>query len=224
MPGKHVRFSRNTHFQSPPTPALSFSSISPASSYAPLTPPVIPNNYLPGPSPYTIGYAPIPKAPTIRVHPVLEYSSHQNVDFDILNHPSSITKNRRLLSSLVLSEPATSTPLRSMVITCPHLPWIITVYPQSGSHITVYDVFYEIYRSLHKSITSSDFASLPSDSARRASTRAYEQRYSRHRSSRHRDEEKRSGMLRIDFLMGMTRFAGLSPTGRGPDVWQLNIR
>ncbi|PPQ86203.1 hypothetical protein CVT25_006907 [Psilocybe cyanescens] len=236
MPGKvnkHVRFAYKNIFHSPPpaaTPALSFSTSTVPSSLGPITPPSMAMG-LPGPSPYsyTPSYPPVKThthpAPSrhsgpVRLHPYLEPNA---ITWDLMDHPSIMSRNHHSISSRALCEAATSQPLSSIRITSPYLPWTIKVHASNGSYITLEDVFNSIHRSLRTNITQSEFSSFPSEGDQRRATRAYEQRYRRQRSTRHYEEEKRGGMKRVDFLMGRSRFFGISNAGRRPDEWQLNV-
>ncbi|KAF5378735.1 hypothetical protein D9615_006872 [Tricholomella constricta] len=224
MPGKHVRFSRVATVHSPPTPSLSFSNVSSASSAAPLTPPSYIGS-LPGPSPYVVSFptgSQTTSMKPVRIHALLQSSSSPALDFDLTLPPSTITSRHQGISLRALSEPATNPPVSVITIIVPHLPWSITVRPSHGTHVTVSDVLEEIYRKLRTNISSQEFHALPSEKDRQRVTAAYEQRYRRIRSSREYEDEKRRGVRRVDFLMRHTRFMGLSSTSRGPDVWVLN--
>ncbi|KAF8069275.1 hypothetical protein FPV67DRAFT_1116715 [Lyophyllum atratum] len=224
MPGKHVRFSKKNVLHSPPTPALSFSSFSPASSGAPLTPPSY-SGGLPGPSPYVVSFPKSGQASymsTVRMHALLQSSSSPALNFDLTQHPSTITSHHQGISQRALSEPATKPPLASLTLLIPHLPWTVTVHASYGPYVTVTDVLEGIYRKLRANISSHEFNSLPSEKDRRRVTSAYEQRYRRIRGSRDYEDEKRQGVRRVDFLMGHTRFMGLSSSSSGPEVWILN--
>lgn len=227
MPGKHVRFSRTKLVHSPATPPMSFASLSPASSNAPLTPPVIAHG-LPGPSPYGLAFKstysslppPQPKYPAhIRPHPLLDSSS---MFFDMREHPSYITYHQAPLSSRMLSESAFTQPIRTITITTAHLKLTIRISASNGSYLTLRDVLDGMYNALRKNITPAEFNALPTPKDRQRATREYENRYRRLRSSSAYEEEKRQGMKRVDFLMGMTRFVGLSSSGHGPDSWVLS--
>lgn len=91
----------------------------------------------------------------------------------------------------------------------------------NGSYVTVGDVVDAVYHILRRNVTAEEFNALPSIKNRQRVTRAYEARYRRLRSSRTYEEEKRQGMKRVDFLMGSTRFTGLSPPEHGRDEWTL---
>ena len=228
--GKHVRFAPTNLVYSPPTPALSFNEHSPASSAAPLTPP---NAYqsLPGPSPYTVSFSNkqalatyAPKSPArVRIHPYLELSSVPAINYDLMDHPSSVyDHHNHRISSRVFTEPASTPPLRKLSIISEHLPWTISIPASNGSYATVGDVLDGVHRGLRTNITPAEFSSLSSDDGRRA-TRAYEQRYRRYRSTQAYEHEKRGGMKRIDFLMGKAKFWGLAMTSHGSDVWRLSV-
>jgi hypothetical protein len=49
------------------------------------------------------------------------------------------------------------------------------------------------------------------------------ERYRRQLSARIHEEEKSGGMKRVDFLMGHTRFLGISNSGRWLEEWQLHV-
>lgn len=226
MSRNHVRFSRTTMVHSPDTPSTCSGSLTPVSSSRPLAQPAV-GQGLPGPSPYMLthpsGY-PMPPPQHmypahVRAHHLLEPSS---MFFDMVDHPSCITYHHRLVSSRVMSEPAFSQPIRTTMISVGHLPWKIPISASNDSYLTVHDVLHGIYKSLRNNIAPAEFSALPTPQDKQRATLAYEHRYWRLRNSSEYEEEKRRGMKRIDFLMEMTRFAGLSGTNYGPDAWVLN--
>ncbi|KAG6914794.1 hypothetical protein DXG01_015253 [Tephrocybe rancida] len=226
MPGKHVRFAHTNVVHSPATPALSFSSFSPASSSsAPLTPLSYPM-ILPGPSPYARAFSQPKIVKSARVHALLQSSGPPLLNFDLRQPPSTITSHHKGISLRAFAEPATQPPLPSLVIIAPHLPWRLTVYPSHarthGAYVTVEDVFRELYDMLRTNISAQEYHSLPSEVEKRKITAAYEQRYRCICGSREYEDEKRRGVRRVDFLMGQTRFMGLSPSESSPDVWLLH--
>ena len=205
---KQVRFAYNLHtFHSP---AISTRSLD--------TPPTPCNRLpLPGPYPHTFSY-PSPSLP--RPHPLLEASA---VNWDMMEHSSTITRNKHFLPGRTLREPATTPPQPFLSISSIHLPWIIDVYASNGSYVSLGDVFDYIYRSLRTNITTTEFHFFPHRKDQVRATRAYEQRYRRFRNAFGRDTEKRGGMKRIDFLMAHTKFHGISKSGYKPEEWQLNV-
>lgn len=208
---KQVRFAYNLHtFHSPGVPALKALAPSVPSS---ITPPST-THPLPRSSSYSNPYF----SPSL--HPLLEATA---VNWNLMEHLSTLTLNNHLFPSRAFYEQATTPPLPFLSITSLYLPWSIDVYASNGSFVTVGDVFSCIYRSLRTNITTMEFNSFPNQREQVRATRAYEQRYRRFRQTYGHDEEKRGGMKRIDFLMGHTRFHGISNSGHHPDQWQLNV-
>ncbi|EAU89741.1 hypothetical protein CC1G_07466 [Coprinopsis cinerea okayama7 len=247
MPGlwKKVRFSKTNTVVSPPTPALTAGSLSPASSAALITPPDYPvplpsTASRPGPMPYY--YQPFSSstpssskkssstrpsrshtisAPTVRAHRYLEASSRPAIHFDLQDHPSTASRHQHHLSPDALDEPATTPPLKSLTLKSEILPWHIRILPSHRrSYVTVGDVLDQLYSTLRSNLTQMDYDALHS-SEKAAAIRAYEQRYRRFRSRSEYSREKAGGMKRVDLLMGHTRFMGLSRT-KAYDVWILN--
>lgn len=219
---KKVRFAYKNLFYSP-----RHNVSSPSPVLAPITPPS--TGYgLPGPSPYVLSYATqnpttsVPYAGLVYAHPLLDLSS---ITYDLMEHPSTIlTRNNYSLSVRTFREPATTPPLSFLTIISIHLPWTIKVYASNGSYVTLEDVFDSIYRNLRMNITGAEFNLFSNQDDQRRATRAYEKRYRRRqRNTRAYEEEKRGGMKRVDFLMGHTKFLGLSNSSRHPDEWQLRI-
>ena len=219
---KKVRFAYKNLFYSP---RQTVSSPTPVPT--PITPPS--TGYgLPGPSPYVVSYASsnppmssVPYASHIYAHPILDSSS---ITYDLIEHPSTIlTHNGYSLSVRTFREPATTPPLPYLTVTCIHLPWTIKVYASNAVYVSLEDVFDSIYRNLRTNITGAEFNLFSKQDDQRRATRAYEKRYRRHRNTRAYEEEKRGGMKRVDFLMGHTKFLGLSNNSRHPDEWQLRI-
>lgn len=204
---KQVRFAYNlTNFHSSPDISEAFlaSSIPSSTSLKP-------------PSPYNAAYF-SPSTP--RPHPLLEPSA---INWNMMDHFSTIGRDNNLRVGQVLYERATTPPLPFLSITSIHLPWSIDVYASNGSYVTLGDVFNCIYRSLRANITTTEFNSFPQQGDQVRATRAYEQRYRRFRNTFGHNEEKQSGMKRIDYLMSNTMFHGISKFGHYPDQWQLNV-
>lgn len=111
-----------------------------------------------------------------------------------------------------------------MKIVSPHLPWTIIAVAAPGNQafVTVGDVLDAIYHALRTSITSEEFHMLPTERDRRRASSAYEERYRRIHTVREYEDEKRRGVRRVDFLMGHTRFMGLSLRSAGTDAWIMN--
>ena len=219
---KHVRFASTNQFLAPPAGRTSRSP-SPASSTGPLTPPSHAFT-LPGPTPYAF---PSPSksraAAHARLHPLLEYSTSPSIIYDFVESPSAMSSRRERLSSRTLAEPATSPATQSLTLISPHLPWRIPVTSHNGSFVTVADVVNAIHLCLKEQVSESEYKLLPTRADQERASAAYRQRYRRHKDRRAYDEDKRRGLRRIDFLMGHSKFRGLSGTDSGPTTWFLNF-
>ena len=81
----------------------------------------------------------------------------------------------------------------------------------------------ELYRALRLNCTQAEFILLPSHDMKQKVTEAYKQRYRRASDVTLCEYEKVRGVRRVDFLGGKNMFMGLSSTGEGAGVWQLNV-
>lgn len=224
---KRVRFSKKrTEYTIPANPSPSYSSSSLPSSNGPVTPPSyqvpLPGHYAPA------SYAPPPKAKPIvqtpRAHSLLAYSGshHPPLNFDVTLPISALTARYRPLPTPLLSEPAISPAVPSLVIATHLLPWSITIYSSNGYYVTVRDVLEGIYRALRKNVTHNEYHSIPSHKEQLRVNEAYERRYSRIRDHYASREEKQGGVKRVDFLRGRTRFMGIAPSSRA-GIWELRL-
>ncbi|KAF8162161.1 hypothetical protein K438DRAFT_1909830 [Mycena galopus ATCC 62051] len=222
MPGKHVRFSTENTFHSP-APLLSRSTSSAPSSSGPFTPPSLPYDSLPGPSPYAPRRShTVSSAANTRAHNLVAFADAPLLNFDVTLHPSAITTHFKGVSSGGFLEPAVYPPQPTISIFTQHLPWTITVAASNGRYVTVSDVLNALYRSLRTNVTASEFSTLGTHYLKRRATEAYTNRYMRLQGHRGYAEEKKPGLKRVDFFMSCTKFRGLSPTS-APDVWCLHV-
>ncbi|TFK74849.1 hypothetical protein BDN72DRAFT_729439, partial [Pluteus cervinus] len=119
------------------------------------------------------------------------------------------------------SEPATTPPLSQMAIRCQHLPWTIVVNPSSSkphAFVTVADVLMGLHNNLRAQVKAQEY-NMENTDRQQAIARAFDARH-RKDSTQH---EYHRGVRRVDFLIGMNRFLGLSRTTDGPDVWKLHV-
>lgn len=201
---------------------MSPSSSSPTSSFGPLTPPSLPYAGLPGPTPFVPGYSYASKSPA-RAHNLIAYSTTPLLAYDMNLPPSSISTHYMGVSSAGFAEPAVYPPVPSFTLRTQHLPWAIVVPASNGRFVTVSDVLNSVYHALRVNVTQAEFNALGTQKLMSRASQAYRRRCERLRGHRGYKDEKRAGVRRVDFLMGYTKFQGISPTGRGADVWQLNI-
>ncbi|KAJ7195795.1 hypothetical protein GGX14DRAFT_376647 [Mycena pura] len=228
MPGRHVHFSHTNSFYSPPPPLMSPSASSTASSMGPLTPPSIAYAGLPGPTPFMQRhlYYKSSAAPR-RAHPLLAFSSTTLpiLNYDVSRHPSTLSTYHVGLSSAGLAEPAVYPPQPALTLATPHLPWSVPVAAANGRYVVVADVLHALYRALRTNVTEGEFNALRTPKFMRMAAAEYKRRCARARphGRRAHEEEKRGGVRRVDFLMGYTTFAGISPTTQEVDMWQVHI-
>lgn len=164
-------------------------------------------------------------APRVYVHRYLESpgsSGHPAVHYDLVDHPSAASRHQQSISSYTLGDPATNPPLPEITLKSESLPWYIRIVPASSrrSYVTVGDVLDQLYATLRGNITQADWDVLNMNERKNVNW-AYEARYRRLRGYEGYDKEKASGVKRVDYLLGHSRFLGLSRT-RDHNVWVLN--
>ncbi|KAK7036198.1 hypothetical protein R3P38DRAFT_2910969 [Favolaschia claudopus] len=222
MPGKHVRFATEKTIY--PAPALLQRAHTISSSNTP-SPPV---QYvaLPAhtPHPPRRSHTTDSHSPSTRAHKLLAFADSDPIlNFDLTRSPSAITTHHHHVSTSGFSDSAVSPPQASLTIVTPHLPWSISVAASSNGHyVTVADVLQALYRSLRTNVTAPEFHALKQQKLMRRVSEAYTERYMRLHGHRGYEEEKKSGVKRVDFLMGNTKFRGLSAAGPA-DVWRLHV-
>ncbi|KXN82301.1 hypothetical protein AN958_02733 [Leucoagaricus sp. SymC.cos] len=228
MPGKHVRFARNNTIHPispstlPPPPPLTYDSYSPASTNSLLTPPDY-SAPLPPTKSYSHYNAPLQRSHSahhssaLRLHPLLENSSHPELTYDVRLPPTQIGSKRRVITSEEFRDPATSPRTPSMTIIHKYLRWSIHVrgsgYSKSRGvyYVTVWDVLNAIHTSMRASINQRDYDELGSKHQNRV-RKAYEDRYRMYpRGSSAYEEGKMGGVRRVDFLVDFVKFMGLTP-------------
>ncbi|KAJ7501924.1 hypothetical protein B0H11DRAFT_2368827 [Mycena galericulata] len=221
MPGRQVHFSSYDIFHSPP-PWTSSDSSSSSSSSGPFTPPLY-YAPLPGPTPF------VPRrsrsytdatASHGRAHNLLSFSPIPLINYDISLHPSTIYP---CFPHGTLFESAIYPPRLAIWLVTPRLPWFIPVASSNGRFVTLSDILNSLYRTLRINITPAEFNALGTQKLMRSVSQTYARRYERLRGTRGYSEEKRQGVKRIDFLMGVHKFRGISPMPGASDVWQLNL-
>ncbi|KAF7304473.1 hypothetical protein HMN09_00849600 [Mycena chlorophos] len=228
MPRPHVHFATSRSRSGPP-PLSSSPSSSPRSSRGPHTPPDV--VYLSLPHSKSAGHHHRHHTPTGRPHTLLAHSTVPLLTYDLRLAPVAgnlSTPYPHGISGHMLAEPAISPPQRSLTLTGAHLglPWVISVSASSnGQYVSVGDVLEGLYRALRTPVRAAEYAEL--GRRRGGSTvmdgmaRTYKRRCRLYRDRRAYEEEQRGGLRGVDYLMGYTKFAGLSPTSRGADVWEI---
>jgi len=159
-----------------------------------------------------------------RLHLLLDYST-SSIIYDFVDHPSVMLSSTRRdrISSRKLGEPATSPARQSMTLRSTNLPWKVQVRASNGSFVTVMDVINAIYNSLRMTVDDRELHEhLPIKTDRDRARVAHRERCKRYRNSTTYDNEKRRGLRRIDFLMGHSKFRGLSGTDSASE-WFFNF-
>ncbi|KAF8914385.1 hypothetical protein CPB84DRAFT_1669622, partial [Gymnopilus junonius] len=161
----------------------------------------------------------------VQIHFILAYAPYTDpaVHYDLTLPPTNIEHNYPVQA---FSEPATSPPMSSLLISHPFLKFHIEVLPSTpiaGAYVSVSDVLAKLYRELRLAIHPMEYAELPDGETRQTVDVAYYTRCARLRDPEDRMLEERKGIKKIDLLMGNTRFLGLSGTLSGPEIWELNV-
>ena len=173
----------------------------------------------------------MPAPAGVTLHPTLQHTPlgallHYNL-IDPPSGPALALRSRDVVRSLTraLDESATNPPVRSMNINCRHLPWTIRVQASGPcGFVTVNDVLVQMYSTLRRHLSSSEYDLLGSSDKARAGD-AYKRRYRRFRDGRAYDDEKHGGMRRVDFLMDSTKFGGLTRAvnAYGEEGWMMSV-
>lgn len=239
---KQVRFAPQNIFYPPETSisaiTVAFSSSSSSStSGSSLSLYPSKTDGLPGPTPYVFFRTPQQKlqepADRHRCHPLLQTSA---ITYDLRDpiFTATTTHTNNRLSIETLRQSAFTPSLSHITITSSYLPWTIKVYASNAPYLTLQDVLSTIHSAFRTNITPAEFQLLPSHHHRTRAARAYQQRYRRLRhqigsntdNNKTSELEKHAGMKRVDFLMGHTKFLGISSLSKGyqPDEqWYLHV-
>ena len=210
---------------SPRTPSPTFSE-STASS---LTPPPTPQSLF--------ATAPLP-APMSRIHPAVTYrGTPPYLCFDLAFPPSyllapdspSLSSDCRTPSSsssfesvnfLLLYEPAIHPASSTITLLTEALPWSVTVTAKS-TYVTLFDVLQALHSSLRRQVTKVEWASLSRASQAVIAT-SFHKRVDGFSDPVKRGKQLGKGVRRLDFLVGRTRFFGISAFGEKPGVYKVH--
>ncbi|KAK6996265.1 hypothetical protein R3P38DRAFT_2565912 [Favolaschia claudopus] len=201
--------SRHVRFSSPLISRPVYRSISPLGEVSTLV----------RPTPYRISVARTPRA---RVHHLLAFTQRPLlINYNFSFPPSSITSLVRGLPTSLFGEPATSPPQPRLTLIHACMPWRITIVASNARYVNVNDVFMGLYTTLRTNVTLTEFSSLERAGHREKVCKSYRKRYRRLRGQDY-VREKMQGIKRIDFMMGHTKFLGLTQRSSfQPDVWQV---
>ncbi|KAF8955240.1 hypothetical protein BDZ97DRAFT_1640120, partial [Flammula alnicola] len=157
-------------------------------------------------------------------HRLLSVTASPAVEYDLSYSPSTIKPLMYPMPADIWDQPATMPTVPFMDISCPRLPWRVTVVPRSKTigYVTIGDVFEALYRALRINVTAAEFALIPSPDAKKKVTTTYQLRYKRQSDVRAYEDEKAHGLKRVDFLGEHTHFKGLTSSKGGVGGWILH--
>jgi hypothetical protein len=158
-----------------------------------------------------------------QIHSLLAFTpfAPPNVQYDV-SHPLH-TINWQFTPWFL--NPATYPPLPALTVFCRHIAWPIAIFPsQPTGYVSVIDVFTSVYTSLRLAVRRAEYDTLPSSDMRQKVDYAYLARCRLLSDENDRKLEALQGVKRVDFLLGKTRFLGLSGPVDGADqIWELNV-
>ena len=212
---------------SPPSPRTPSPTIS-ESTASSLSPPPTPQSLFKTiPLPALIPY----------IHPAITYTGTPPcLGFDLAFPPShlltpdspSIGSDRSPVSPhsiqsvdlALLCEPAIYPPTPSIILQTEALPWSITVTAGS-TFVTLYDILQALHSSLRLQVTKTEWASF-SRGSQDAIFTSFLERVDRISGRIKREKQLGKGVRRLDFLVGRTKFFGISPYGGKPGVYRVH--
>ncbi|KAF9783810.1 hypothetical protein BJ322DRAFT_881242 [Thelephora terrestris] len=236
LQGRRVRvldpITNTVHSFAEPLPPLSSRTPSPTlseSTASSSTPPMTPQSL------FTTAPLPSPMSP---IHPAI---THRGIPpylcFDLAFPPSyllvsespSFGSGRSSTSSgstgsvsnlLLLSEPAICSAFSTIILLTEALPWSVTVTARS-TFVTLFDVLQSLHSSLRRQVTKAEWASLPRAS-QEVIAASFHKRVGGFSDRVKRDKQSKKGVRRLDFLVGRTRFFGISAFGEKPGVFKVH--
>ncbi|KAJ7135655.1 hypothetical protein C8R44DRAFT_609259 [Mycena epipterygia] len=148
-------------------------------------------------------------------------NAHAYGGVDIDSDFASTTEKAERLFGKVATWPG----LPSLTVISPLLPWAITAHASGGWAVTVGDVLCAVHKALEIHVTEEQFNDWLHEKENGSMKHMGERWKHRNRNESPKADEPqrtyRSGMTRIDLLEGRHKFAGLSESKMGCDVWVL---
>jgi len=165
----------------------------------------------------------------VAIHPLLAYHPYLSpINYDVSYTPNTATANIQVspitLDSHRRAEPATNPPIEVFSLISDLLPWCCVIHASTYQYVTVEDVLLQLFRFLRTPATRDEYKAVPNQDVRDRIAESYKRRCSRASSAEEFAEEQIKGLKRVDFLLGRTRFMGLSSTKLGSDTWVLNLQ
>jgi hypothetical protein len=132
---------------------------------------------------------------------------------------SASSRSFENVNRALLSEPAIHPASPSITLLTEALPWSVTVTAKS-TFVTVYDVLQALHSSLRLQVTKVEWASL-SRASKDVISASFHKRVDGFSDRIKREKQLGKGVRRLDFLVGRTRFFGISPIGEKPGVFKV---
>lgn len=224
-PRKTVRFDDQTTLSyaldEPTTPSSTHSSSSLSSSESsagPSTPPPVPST----PGPHS---SPLPPIESCVCHDILSRRNQELVRYDLILSVDDVEYRRHsseyfdAIPPEVCELPATLPSLPRMYIHHISLPWTLVVDASDASiGVTFYDLLWGIHLGLAQEVDPTELAAVPSLELQDRIRQQAKWRHSETDAGTYADE---STILRLDYLLGQTQFAGIWETKDGLDRFLL---
>jgi len=160
------------------------------------------------------------------IHPLLAYHPYiSRINYDVSCTPDTAAANIQAspipFNSHRRTEPASNPPIEVFSCKSGLLPWRCVISASTHHYITMEDVLFQLYRFFRTPATREEYKAIPNKDVRDQISESYKRRCSRASSAEELAVERSKGLKRVDFLLGRTKFMGLSSTELGPDTWVL---
>ncbi|KAF8645330.1 hypothetical protein AX16_007905 [Volvariella volvacea WC 439] len=179
------------------------------------------------------GIIPLPSLGPTHIHPNIDGSrggSPISVNLSLSPPFTTVKLGNSPCPAHLLAEPAIEPHLPSIVLTISEATFpgewsriIVRAEDTFCPYVTIDDVLRSLFFSLHRRASGEDYARLPTRSQQLVGD-SYKQRYRTYHDRVMYDAEKASGLKRVDWLLGRTKFSGLDQVaGHEPDVWRVKL-
>jgi hypothetical protein len=154
-------------------------------------------------------YAPVYRpAPTVDIHPALIRGAASALGFDIRVNPVDFMAHHPALTKHVLNKSVTNPPMSEVRIYCHYLPWTFRLTAKRATFVTIEDFIIGLVAALSMTVYPEEIRTQDMSRGRliEATYKARCREIARYDQRRARHEP----MRRHDFLIGYTKFVGLS--------------
>ncbi|KAK6992145.1 hypothetical protein R3P38DRAFT_2571389 [Favolaschia claudopus] len=161
----------------------------------------------------------IPDKTAVILHPDLHFETLSRRRLAAIDFAPRSAAARWKIAESLLAESATLPELPSMTVFIPCFPWPITVHASDlgVGGVTIGDLLHAVKSALSIHLTEEQALGWLEDRSRRDMTPILRFK------NRKRKREDGGGVARLALLDGRTKFAGLSASTMGMDVWVLHL-